>query len=149
MTAVPDISYLRRFPINKIKNDRSFLADVTRHKTAASFVTAIIGLPESLNLKVHADGVETRGDQLIGWHRPLFQPCYRRGSTPFMSRLRPLQVLKPGGMASLSNREREVLDLVVEGMKNEEIADKLAITEHTVRKLRLSYFRQTWCFEPR
>jgi DNA-binding NarL/FixJ family response regulator len=50
-----------------------------------------------------------------------------------VSRLRPLQVLKPGGMASLSNREREVLDLIVEGMKNEEIADKLAITEHTVR----------------
>lgn len=50
-----------------------------------------------------------------------------------VSRLRPLQVLKPGGMVSLSDREREVLDLVVEGLRNEEIADNLAITEHTVR----------------
>ena len=50
-----------------------------------------------------------------------------------VSRLRPLQVVKPGGMATLSNREREVLGLVAEGMGNEEIAQKLDITEHTVR----------------
>ena len=50
-----------------------------------------------------------------------------------VSRLRPLQVLKPGGMALLTERERQVLELVVEGMRNEEIARKLALTEHTVR----------------
>jgi two-component system nitrate/nitrite response regulator NarL len=47
--------------------------------------------------------------------------------------LRPLQIAKPGGMALLTRREREVVDLVAEGMRNEEVSQKLNITEHTVR----------------
>ena len=42
-------------------------------------------------------------------------------------------MLKPGGMALLSDRKRQVLDRVVEGMRNEEIVEKLGLTEHTVR----------------
>jgi DNA-binding NarL/FixJ family response regulator len=50
-----------------------------------------------------------------------------------VSRLRPLQVVRPGGMALLSSRERQVLGLVAEGMRNREISEKLNLTEHTVR----------------
>jgi two-component system, NarL family, nitrate/nitrite response regulator NarL len=48
-------------------------------------------------------------------------------------RLRPLRVAKPGGLRLLTQREQEVLHLVAEGMRNEEISQKLNLTEHTVR----------------
>jgi two-component system, NarL family, nitrate/nitrite response regulator NarL len=48
-------------------------------------------------------------------------------------RLRPLQIAKPGGLRLLTQREHEVLQLVAEGMRNEEISLKLNLTEHTVR----------------
>jgi two-component system, NarL family, nitrate/nitrite response regulator NarL len=50
-----------------------------------------------------------------------------------ISRLRPLQVVKAGGIALLTDRERETVQLVAEGMRNEEIAQNLKVTEHTVR----------------
>ena len=50
-----------------------------------------------------------------------------------VSRLRPFQAIKPGGMALLSDREREIVCLIAEGMTNDEISEKLRITEHTVR----------------
>lgn len=48
-------------------------------------------------------------------------------------RLRPLQIVKPGGMALLTHREQEIVNLVAEGMRNEEVSQKLNFTEHTVR----------------
>lgn len=53
------MSYLRRFPIDKLKIDRSFIKDLTTNSDAASIVTAIISLAHSLRLKVVAEGVET------------------------------------------------------------------------------------------
>jgi two-component system nitrate/nitrite response regulator NarL len=48
-------------------------------------------------------------------------------------RLRPLQIVKPGGMALLTRREQDIVRLVAEGMRNEEISGKLNVTEHTIR----------------
>lgn len=48
-------------------------------------------------------------------------------------RLRPLQSVKAGGIALLTQREQEVVALVAEGMRNEEISQKLNVAEHTVR----------------
>jgi two-component system nitrate/nitrite response regulator NarL len=50
-----------------------------------------------------------------------------------VSRLSPVQTLKPGGMERLTKREWGVTKLVAEGLHNEEIALKLGISEHTVR----------------
>jgi two-component system nitrate/nitrite response regulator NarL len=50
-----------------------------------------------------------------------------------VTRLKPLQITKPGGMALLTPREQEIAELVTEGMRNEEIARNLNVTEHTVR----------------
>jgi EAL domain-containing protein (putative c-di-GMP-specific phosphodiesterase class I) len=56
---VSSMSYLRRFPIDKLKIDRSFINDLTTSADAASIVKAIISLAQSLRLKVVAEGVET------------------------------------------------------------------------------------------
>jgi EAL domain-containing protein (putative c-di-GMP-specific phosphodiesterase class I) len=48
-----------RFPIDKLKIDRSFIHDMTSNSDAASIVKAIISLAHSLRLKVVAEGVET------------------------------------------------------------------------------------------
>jgi DNA-binding NarL/FixJ family response regulator len=45
---------------------------------------------------------------------------------------KPVDYMKSGGMALLTAREEQVVNLVVEGMKNREIARELHLTEHTV-----------------
>ena len=47
--------------------------------------------------------------------------------------LRPMQARTTGGMALLTPRERDVVRLAVEGMRNQEISVKLNVSEHTVR----------------
>jgi len=50
-----------------------------------------------------------------------------------VSRLSPVQAVNPGGMERLTKREWGVTKLVAEGSRNEEIALKLGLSEHTVR----------------
>jgi diguanylate cyclase (GGDEF)-like protein/PAS domain S-box-containing protein len=57
------LSYLRSFPFDKIKIDRSFIADIERNKDNVAIVRAMAGLGASLNIETSAEGVETP-DQL-------------------------------------------------------------------------------------
>jgi EAL domain-containing protein (putative c-di-GMP-specific phosphodiesterase class I) len=58
-TGYSSLSYLRRFPFDKIKIDRSFIKDLGREKDDSSIILAIIGLADSMNMVVTAEGVET------------------------------------------------------------------------------------------
>lgn len=58
-TGYSSMSYLRRFPIDKLKIDRAFVEDLTKDSDNASIVQAIISLAHGLRLKAVAEGVET------------------------------------------------------------------------------------------
>ena len=62
-TGYSSLSYLRKFPIDALKIDQSFVSQVTSTADDRSIVTAVISMARSLNLRVVAEGVETL-DQL-------------------------------------------------------------------------------------
>ncbi len=53
------LSYFRQFPFDKIKIDRSFVAEMLDSNQALSIVQAVISLGKGLNLQIVAEGVET------------------------------------------------------------------------------------------
>jgi EAL domain-containing protein (putative c-di-GMP-specific phosphodiesterase class I) len=59
-TGYSSLSYLRKFPIDALKIDQSFVRQITTAPDETSIVTAIIGMGRSLKLRVVAEGVETQ-----------------------------------------------------------------------------------------
>jgi len=62
-TGYSSLNYLKHFPVDRIKIDKSFVADVSRSDSDAAIIEAIVSMAQSLSLRVVAEGVEN-SDQL-------------------------------------------------------------------------------------
>ena len=58
-TGYSNLSYLRKFPIDSLKLDQSFVHEIANDSEGAPIVTAVISMGKSLNYRVVAEGVET------------------------------------------------------------------------------------------
>ncbi|MFE8698547.1 EAL domain-containing protein [Cytobacillus sp. FJAT-53684] len=175
-TGYSSLNYLRRFPVDTIKIDRSFIKDISTLPKNNMLISTIISLADSLNMSVVAEGVETIEQLNIlrkynckviqGY---LFSPplspldfesflqkseeklkFYTDNQSASIESKNTLEnnetsvidynkeVLSAAlnhiqTVYSLSTREMDVFELIVKGLTNKEISDKLYISEHTVK----------------
>jgi EAL domain-containing protein (putative c-di-GMP-specific phosphodiesterase class I) len=58
-TGYSSLAYLKRFPVDRIKIDRTFVVDVPKDDEQCAIISAIIALSHALDVQVIAEGVET------------------------------------------------------------------------------------------
>jgi EAL domain-containing protein (putative c-di-GMP-specific phosphodiesterase class I) len=59
------LDYLKRFPVTRIKIDKSFVENALSHKADAAIVNAVIAIAHGLGMKVIAEGVETKAQLMF------------------------------------------------------------------------------------
>jgi diguanylate cyclase (GGDEF)-like protein len=83
-TGYSSLSYLRRFPVDALKVDQSFVADLPGDPSAQSVVRAIVSMGHNMGLTVIAEGVETDEQQswLVGVGCDLLQGFFDGAPSP-------------------------------------------------------------------
>ena len=114
-TGFSNLSYLRRFPVDRLKIDLSFVREITTDPGSLAISEAIITMSHRLNLQVVAEGVENQGQlDLLGARRcDLMQGYFYSPPVPadaFARLLREDRRLAYVPKSPLTAREREVLD---------------------------------------
>ena len=101
-TGWSSLGYLKRFPLDRIKIDRSFVRDIVSDHSTAAIVHSILDLARSLELDCVAEGVETteqlerlREERCPGIQGFLFSQAVEARAVPQMlvSGLRPAEAL--------------------------------------------------------
>ena len=64
-TGYSSLGYLLKFPVSKIKLDRSFVIDLPDDRRSATIVHAMVALGRALGLKIVAEGIETEAQQMF------------------------------------------------------------------------------------
>jgi diguanylate cyclase (GGDEF)-like protein len=67
-TGFSSLSYLRRFPIDRLKIDQSFVRDIERSPVNESIARAIVALANSLGLDIIAEGIENLSEKAVLEH---------------------------------------------------------------------------------
>ncbi len=68
-TGYSSLSYLKRFPIDTLKIDRSFVTDATTNTDDQEIIKTIIAMAHSLHMNIVAEGVETREqEEFLAYH---------------------------------------------------------------------------------
>jgi len=182
-TGYSSLNYLRRFPFETLKIDKSFIQDLSNKQVESiALIQSIISLAKALQMSVIAEGVETKEQlnllkelhcqEIQGY---LFSPPVSSEKLKYllnenlenaMQQNNPLleseltlvqnnvsftdaplingsfvtnqEILttalnKTKKIYSISKREMDVFELIVQGLSNKEISDKLFISEHTVK----------------
>ena len=62
-TGFSSLSYLKRFPFDKIKIDRCFVSDISEVDASSSIVEAVVNIAAALNMTTTAEGVETEAQR--------------------------------------------------------------------------------------
>ncbi|MEH1901760.1 MAG: EAL domain-containing protein [Nostoc sp.] len=101
-TGYSSLNYLKRFPVNMLKIDQSFVQDVISNPDSAAITDTIIALAKNLRLKITAEGVETK-EQFDYLH---LQGC-DEGQGYYFSRPAPAEIIAP--MLQKSSHQMEII----------------------------------------
>ena len=102
-TGYSSLQYLRRFPFDKLKIDRSFVLSIEKGADGAAIVHAVVSLGRGLGMKVTAEGVESADQHLFlraaGVH---FMQGYRFGKPQSVSDI-TARIAVPGVYRSIES----------------------------------------------
>ena len=134
--SMPDLSGLEATRLIKIESPQTHILILTMHESDEYFFRALEAGASGYVLKkaatqdlIAATRAVARGEAF------LYPSVAKKLISDYVRRLQP--GTETGGYTSLSDREREVLLLLAEGLSNQEIADRLAITQSTLQTHRV------------